>query len=77
MEDNGSGLPEEMPQQIFDPFFTTKEVGQGLGLGLSISYNIIKDFGGSIFAENKDPGGARFTLILVEAESPGSEEAAE
>ncbi len=48
VEDNGSGIDPELAAQIFDPFFTTKGVGEGLGLGLSISYNIVKDFGGTI-----------------------------
>lgn len=77
MEDNGTGLPTDAPEQIFDPFYTTKEVGQGLGLGLSISYNIIKDFGGSITVENKQPTGARFVIVLQEAIASSTEEAAE
>lgn len=77
VEDNGSGLPEEAAGQVFDPFFTTKDVGQGLGLGLSISYNIIKDFGGSISAVNRETAGARFILDLVEATPSKGEEAAE
>lgn len=70
VEDNGPGLSEQHRDQIFDPFFTTKEVGQGLGLGLSISYNIVKDFGGSIVPENRAEGGARFRLILRAAAAP-------
>ena len=77
VEDNGTGLPVEKPEQIFDPFYTTKEVGKGLGLGLSITYNIVKDFGGSIAAENKPEGGARFTLVLNEATVSSSRDAAE
>ena len=69
VEDNGPGLPEEQREQIFDPFFTTKEVGEGLGLGLSITYNIVKDFGGTIAAENRSEGGARFVLTLQAAEA--------
>ena len=48
IEDSGPGIDPEKQDQIFDPFFTTKNIGEGLGLGLSISYNIIKDFGGSM-----------------------------
>ena len=70
VEDNGHGLSDELREKIFDPFFTTKEVGAGLGLGLSISYNIVKDFGGSIAAENREARGARFTLTLRPAEPP-------
>ena len=62
--DNGSGLNTEAPDVVFDPFYTTKEVGQGLGLGLSISYNLIKSFGGTISALNRQTGGALFTLTL-------------
>lgn len=64
VEDNGSGIPPEVLSKIFDPFFTTKDVGKGLGLGLSISFNIVKDFGGTLHAENRPEGGARFTVIL-------------
>ncbi len=65
--DTGSGFDEETLLRIFDPFFTTKTVGEGLGLGLSISYNIIKDFGGSMKAQNHSPAGACFTIMLVTA----------
>lgn len=65
LEDNGIGFEPEVIEQIFDPFFTTKDVNKGLGLGLSISYNIIKDFGGNITASNKPEGGARFDIELV------------
>jgi two-component system C4-dicarboxylate transport sensor histidine kinase DctB len=65
MEDNGTGFETEVIEQIFDPFFTTKDVNKGLGLGLSISYNIIKDFGGNITAFNKPEGGAKFVIELV------------
>lgn len=68
LRDHGTGLDVAARDQIFDPFFTTKDVGQGLGLGLSISYNIIRDFGGKIVADNHPQGGAIFTLILPLAE---------
>ncbi|WMS40771.1 ATP-binding protein [Acuticoccus sp. MNP-M23] len=68
VEDNGMGISPDNLERIFDPFFTTKEVGKGLGLGLSISYNIIKDFGGHMRAENRSGGGALFELTLVAAE---------
>jgi two-component system C4-dicarboxylate transport sensor histidine kinase DctB len=62
--DNGHGIEKDKVESIFDPFFTTKEVGKGLGLGLSISFNIIKDFGGRLFAHNIKSGGAEFSIIL-------------
>ena len=64
VRDHGPGIDEQQLEQIFDPFFTTKEVGHGLGLGLSISFNIIKDFEGSLRAENHPRGGALFTIDL-------------
>lgn len=75
VEDNGSGIPDAVLPQIFDPFFTTKEVGRGLGLGLSISFNIVTDFGGSMRAENREGGGARMIVVLQEAEAPAKEAA--
>lgn len=69
VSDNGIGIPEDQLALIFDPFFTQKEVGKGLGLGLSISYNIIQDFGGHIQVQSTEGQGSRFTLILQKAES--------
>ncbi len=62
--DNGPGIAEEHLAHLFEPFFTTKEVGAGLGLGLSISYGIIKDLGGTIRGENRPEGGAQFVIEL-------------
>ncbi len=62
--DTGSGIAKEDLPHLFDPFFTTKEVGQGMGLGLSISYNIARSLGGTIKAENRQEGGATFTVSL-------------
>jgi two-component system C4-dicarboxylate transport sensor histidine kinase DctB len=75
VEDNGPGIAEADLPKIFDPFFTTKDVGKGLGLGLSISYNIIHDFGGSITAENRPEGGARFVVTLCRAAAEAVEAA--
>ncbi|WP_421980540.1 ATP-binding protein [Roseibium sp.] len=62
--DNGTGIDQETLPQIFDPFFTTKDVGAGLGLGLSIAYKIVHDFSGTLKAENRESGGAVFTMRL-------------
>jgi C4-dicarboxylate-specific signal transduction histidine kinase len=62
--DNGEGISAAEINQIFDPFFTTKPVGKGLGLGLSISYGIVQDFGGQIHAGNRPEGGAELTVEL-------------
>ncbi len=64
VQDTGSGIANENLEELFNPFFTTKEVGQGLGLGLSISYRIVTDLGGSIRAANGPDGGAIFTVRL-------------
>lgn len=77
VRDIGPGLSEEALAQAFDPFFTTKEPGQGLGLGLSISFNIIGDFGGRLSAENHANGGALFRMTLEAATPIVAELAAE
>ncbi|WP_293268609.1 ATP-binding protein [Neptunomonas sp.] len=65
VRDNGPGISNELREQIFEPFFTTKRRSQSLGLGLSISYNIIKSFGGRLMIDNDDPGsGASFCIQL-------------
>lgn len=67
IRDNGPGLSDDAQKMLFDPFYTTKELGRGLGLGLSISFNIIRDFGGHISAQNHAEGGAEFRVDLVKA----------
>jgi C4-dicarboxylate-specific signal transduction histidine kinase len=62
--DTGSGIPEEHMDKLFEPFFTTKEPGKGVGLGLSVSYGIIKDHGGEIEVRNRKGGGVEFRIIL-------------
>lgn len=62
--DNGGGIPREHLDQIFDPFFTTKAIGKGLGLGLSISYGIVRDFNGEIRARNREEGGTEMIIEL-------------
>ena len=75
VEDNGPGVPEAVLANIFDPFFSTKEPGKGLGLGLSISFNIMRDFDGYLHCENRREGGARFFVTLRYADA--AQEAAE
>ncbi len=75
VEDNGPGIDENIAGKIFDPFFTTKGVSEGLGLGLSISYNIIKDFGGELSMRNSARGGAIFSVKLNAAETKHQEAA--
>ncbi|MCP4105761.1 MAG: PAS domain S-box protein [Desulfobacteraceae bacterium] len=64
IRDNGSGIPAEHLEQIFDPFFTTKDVGEGMGLGLSISYGIIKEHMGDIEATETGQSGTTFRVRL-------------
>ena len=64
VEDSGDGITDEVLQKVFDPFFTTKDVGEGLGLGLSISYNIVKDFGGTINVTSTLDAGTIFSVVL-------------
>jgi two-component system C4-dicarboxylate transport sensor histidine kinase DctB len=69
VRDHGPGVAPAIVDRIFDPFFTTKTVGSGLGLGLSISYNIVKDFGGDLRVANHPDGGAVFSVILQAAKA--------
>ncbi len=64
VKDNGIGIPQKVVDKIFQPFFTTKPTGQGTGLGLSLSYDIIKAHGGELKVETKEGEGAEFTITL-------------
>jgi signal transduction histidine kinase len=67
LEDNGPGIAAEHLPRLFTPFFTTKAPGKGTGLGLALSRQYAERFGGSLCAENRPEGGARFTLELPAA----------
>ena len=64
IRDNGNGVQEKIRDKIFQPFFTTKPTGQGTGLGLSLSYDIIKAHGGEIIVEREPKEGAEFIIRL-------------
>jgi signal transduction histidine kinase len=64
VKDNGIGIPQKVVDKIFQPFFTTKPTGQGTGLGLSLSYDIIKAHGGEIKVDSKEGEGANFIVSL-------------
>jgi two-component system NtrC family sensor kinase len=64
IEDNGSGIPEEIKDKIFQPFFTTKDTGKGIGLGLSLAYDIVMTHGGKITLGSKLTNGTEFIVLL-------------
>ena len=64
VSDNGPGMPAHILDKIFQPFFTTKPTGQGTGLGLSLSYDIVKAHGGELKVETKEGEGSVFTIQL-------------
>jgi signal transduction histidine kinase len=65
VRDNGIGIPQKVADKIFQPFFTTKPAGQGTGLGLSLSYDIIKAHGGEIKVESNEGEGTQFIIKLT------------
>ena len=64
VKDNGNGIPQKVLDKIFQPFFTTKPTGQGTGLGLSLSYDIVKAHGGELKVETKEGEGSEFSIHL-------------
>ena len=64
IQDNGKGIPDDVLPYIFDPFYTTKPIGEGTGMGLSISYKIIQEHGGQILVESVKEVGTAFTILL-------------
>jgi two-component system NtrC family sensor kinase len=69
VSDTGVGISAEHLEKIYDPFFTTKPRGQGTGLGLSVSYGIIKEHAGTLTAESAPGEGSRFIVSLPISES--------
>jgi signal transduction histidine kinase len=66
VSDNGNGIPQKILDKIFQPFFTTKPTGQGTGLGLSLSYDIIKAHGGRIKVETREGEFTEFVIQIPE-----------
>jgi signal transduction histidine kinase len=64
VSDNGPGIPDNIKDKIFEPFFTTKPTGQGTGLGLSLSYDIVKAHGGNLTLDKMKGGGVEFIIQL-------------
>ncbi len=64
VKDNGNGIPDIIKEKIFQPFFTTKPTGEGTGLGLSLSYDIVKAHGGEIKVNTKESEGTEFIIQL-------------
>jgi two-component system NtrC family sensor kinase len=70
VRDNGLGVPKHLAPYLFTPFFTTKAPGEGTGLGLSLSYGLVKAHGGDLTYEPPAEGGAEFRIVLPVYESP-------
>ena len=64
VRDNGEGVPEQVRDKIFQPFFTTKPTGSGTGLGLSLSYDIVKAHGGELKVGSKQSEGTTFIITI-------------
>src|SRR2546423_8724761 len=74
ISDTGCGIPSEYLKRIFDPFFTTKPVGEGTGLGLSVTYSIIERHKGTISVESRPGEGTTFTISIPVDSQPAEEE---
>jgi signal transduction histidine kinase len=72
--DTGLGIPEAIRERIFDPFFTTRAVGEGTGLGLAVSYNIISAHGGGIEVDTVEGEGSVFRVLFPADEEDDDEE---
>jgi signal transduction histidine kinase len=77
VSDTGSGIPNEYLARIYDPFFTTKAIGQGIGLGLSITYGIVREHDGAIDCDSVVGQGTRFTLEFPQAPAERAARAAQ
>jgi len=64
IRDSGCGMAQHILDRIWEPFFTTKEVGKGIGLGLALTYNIVKNHGGDIRLTSREGEGTKFTVLL-------------
>ena len=64
VSDTGIGIPKQNQQKIFEPFFTTKPAGEGTGLGLSVSYGLLKEHGGELLVESEEGAGTTFILLI-------------
>ena len=76
--DTGRGIPEATLKKIFDPFFTTKKAGEGTGLGLAVSYGIVRQHGGDILVSSVPGKGTTFTVLIPvdgRGETAGTKEA--
>jgi signal transduction histidine kinase len=67
LTDTGCGIKKDHLDQIFEPFFTTKPPGKGTGLGLAVSYGIIRQHGGELEVESEEGKGTTFTIVLSAA----------